>query len=53
MPRDTYIDKLVERFLPGGVPPSLQGNSLPYSRNLDKHVSDAASRFTLYTHTSL
>jgi hypothetical protein len=41
--QEAYIDKLVERFLPGGVPPSLQGTSLPYSRNLDKHVSDAAA----------
>jgi hypothetical protein len=34
---------------PDGIPeldrdvPSLQGTSLPYSRNLDKHVSDAAA----------
>ena len=41
--QEAYIDKLAERFLPGGVPPSLQGTSLPYSRNLDKHVSDAAA----------
>jgi hypothetical protein len=41
--QEAYIDKLVERFLPGGVPATLQGTSLPYSRNLDKHVSDAAA----------
>ena len=36
--QEAYIDKMVERFLPDGIPPALQGNSLPFSKHFDKHV---------------
>ena len=41
--QEAYIDKMIERFLPEGVPSDIQKTSLPYSSQFDKHVSDATS----------
>ena len=38
-----FIDKLVERFFPTGVPSNVQSNSLPYSCNIQASVIAALS----------
>ena len=39
-----YIEKLVEKFLPGGPLPKVQRNSMPYSVDFHKNISDAQSQ---------
>ena len=44
MSQSRYIDKLIERYLPDGVPPSVQPNRRPHSDDLPELVADALSQ---------
>ena len=38
-----YIAKLIKRFMPDGVPPHVQRNSTPYSKDFLIHINEALS----------
>ena len=42
--QSTYINKMVERFLPGGPSARVQRNSLPYSSDFLKHINESLSQ---------
>ena len=42
--QERYIAKLVQRFLPDGVPARVESNSLPYSKAFLEHVADALAQ---------
>ena len=42
--QEKYISKLVERFLPDGVPQRVERNTLPYSRRFLEHIANALAQ---------
>ena len=43
----SYINKIVDRFLPDGALPKAQRNSLPYSQDFLQNVNDALAQTTV------